>query len=554
MFQGLNTVYSTSSLMLVSCICLLACDSRPIERATPQAKPAPPTVVRDAPQTLKAAEDRVRATGARVNQLVRLLAAKPAPQDNLNIARHFVGHFLEGVPKTSMAPYSFGGFTKEMRRLLGTEALRGVGCQTKVRQVGTTLGSLKASFKIHCAAQVKEPRPCATQVEGWLSFIPGKDAWTLTRSEIRSAHKSCAERAYFVDATEKVGLSHLGPAFHAQGQEATHWQGAASGDVNGDGRWDIFVPGRKRNHLYLNTADSGFVEVAKAWGVAQPAGGTGVVFFDYDNDGDQDLFVGYPGAHPTRSPGGVRAFRNERQKSFIDRSTALGFTRHHAAYPLVVLDANNDGYLDLYVGAYGHLLTAPNNSWVNATNGEADALYLNQGGRLFRLTGSIGGNGFTYAAGAVDIDRDGTQDIYAGHDFGPNALYRNEGGSTFSDQAGKHGLEAPGNAMGVTFADFDSDGRLDVIVTHMSSTAGDRILRHVEAELPPEHLDSLRPFASGNAILLRRGATFRPLPAGSVGLESGWAWGPAVADFDLDGDLDLYVANGYITGQSPHDT
>jgi hypothetical protein len=553
MFQGHTSISAVSFSMAAWCVVLGACDGNHTVSPDPVAKAEVHTEPTLQTQTLQVAEHQVRSAGVRVEAVVRQFASETPPSEGVRIGSDFSGHFREGVLGDERTVQSYRELAGMMRALLGKEALGSLGCKTKVPQVIQTQNGVRALFKVHCAADAKESKRCATRVTGWLDFIPMKAAWILTHSAIHTADKTCAEKTYFEDLTMEVGLSHRGLPFHAQGKEATHWQGAASGDVDGDGRWDIFVPGRKRNHLYLNTAASGFVEVAEAWGVDQPPGGTGVVFFDYDNDGDQDLFVGFPGAHPTNAPGGIRAFRNERKKRFLDRSEPLGFIQHHAAYPLVVLDANNDGYLDLYVGGYGHLLTTPNNSWVNATNGAADALYLNQGGRSFRRTDAINGNGFTYAAGAVDIDHDGQQDIYAGHDFGPNALYRNVNGS-FTNTAKDRGVQAPGNAMGVTFADFDSDGGLDLIVTHMSSTAGDRILRHVQDELPAEHLVSLRPFASGNAILLRRGETFVPLPTGSVGIESGWAWGPAVADFDLDGDLDLYVVNGYITGESAHDT
>jgi hypothetical protein len=140
-------------------------------------------------------------------------------------------------------------------------------------------------------------------------------------------------------------------------------------------------------------------------------------------------------------------------------------------------------------------------SWHKATNGTPNLLFINQGGLTFREAArewGVDDRRWSYAAAFADVNGDGKPDLYVANDFGENALFVNRGGR-FDDEAKARGVLDPGNGMGADFGDYDNDGLLDLVVTNMSSTAGNRILgRMFPAATPQENV--LKKLASGNSL------------------------------------------------------
>ena len=160
---------------------------------------------------------------------------------------------------------------------------------------------------------------------------------------------------------------------------------------------------------------------------------------------------------------------------------------------------------------------------------------------------------WTYAAGFLDIDEDGDQDLYLANDFGENALYLNDGG-IFTEAAEQFGIVDPGFGMGVSFGDYDNDGDLDLHVTNMSSTAGNRILKLLYPE-QHEIRQSLGKQAAGNSLYENQGDSgFSDVTSVIGGLSGGWAFGGGFVDFDNDGWADLYTPNGFVSGKTMKDT
>ena len=109
--------------------------------------------------------------------------------------------------------------------------------------------------------------------------------------------------------------------------------------------------------------------------------------------------------------------------------------------------------------------------------------------------------------------------------------------------------------MGASWGDLDNDGRLDLYVVGPASSAGSRILERLRGSVHATVMSDLVRLASGNALFLgREGGTFEAAPAGFGAAGAGWAWGSALSDLDLDGALDVFCVNGFVTGDLPQDT
>ena len=166
----------------------------------------------------------------------------------------------------------------------------------------------------------------------------------------------------------------------------------------------------------------------------------------------------------------------------------------------------------------------------------------------------VGGSAWSYAAAAADYDADGVIDIAVANDYVENALYRGLGDGTYQDVAAAVGVLDVGNGMGSTWGDLDCDGQLDLYVSNMSSSAGNRILKRFADRQRSSTENVLFKLAGGNSVFLQRGGKFERLDPKAGGIGASWAWGSSLLDLDLDGDLDIYVANGFISGDSLKDT
>jgi hypothetical protein len=380
----------------------------------------------------------------------------------------------------------------------------------------------------------------------------GDEPWRIGVFELESLESLVSTEDLFSEVAFPAGVSALFPPF-GEGQNAgfvSH--GAAAADVDGDGLLDLAATGVERNYLYLNRGDGTFADVSEESLVGLAPRGSGALFFDFDNDGDQDLFFAAVGRQilleNRQIPDGELRFWDISEKAGVDRP-AVGFS-------VVAADVNADGFTDVYVCSYNRYGTVMPNSWHRATNGTPNLLFLNQGDGTFRESASqwgVADSRWSYAAGFVDIDEDGDQDLYVANDFGENAFYRNDG-DRFVDVAESLGLKDPGFGMGVSFGDYDNDGDLDLHVTNMSSTAGQRILKSLYPE-GHEIRETLYKQAAGNSLYENTGgARFRSVTEEVGGLAGGWAFGGGFVDFDNDGWQDLYTPNGFVSGKTMDDT
>ncbi|NRA93555.1 MAG: VCBS repeat-containing protein, partial [Psychroserpens sp.] len=231
-----------------------------------------------------------------------------------------------------------------------------------------------------------------------------------------------------------------------------------------------------------------------------------VIWVDYDNDGDNDLFV-------TRLDGINLLYQNDGSYNFTDVTTAAGFSGFNilSTYGATFGDIDNDGFLDVFLSNKDVSGTIPNK------------LYHNNGDGTFTDISIISGispdGHLTFCASFFDFDKDGFQDIYMSNDRfnNKNILYKNNGDNTFTDVSLVSGSDIAANAMSTTIDDFDYDGWLDIYITNT---------------------------VEGNHLLKNNGdGTFTDIaiPAGlsfnSIG------WGANFFDADNDMDLDLYVSS-----------
>ena len=385
--------------------------------------------------------------------------------------------------------------------------------------------------------------------------------WVIDRLEFTSYNFKTLSQAPYVEVTSAAGVGHTFARFGSDQNRSFHFNGAAAGDVDGDGDWDLFVPSDERNFLYIAQPDGTYTEEAVQRAVDQPDDGTGAVFLDYDNDGDQDLFVAQVGWAFEDDRGGHHCalYTNDGTGKFTHASELAGLGSPFVAYSPTVFDFDGDGWLDIFLSCYGMVEREHNNSWFQATNGYPNALLRNLGeGKGFEDVATklgMAGSRWSYASAAADIDLDGDPDLYVANDYGDNEFWINAGDGTFEQQSDARGVTDRGNGMGVSFGDLNQDGRLDLYVSNMSSTAGNRILDRLKDSIDQETYLVLRKLAAGNSIFFQeQDGNLKRLPKNAGGVGASWAWSANLADLNLDGRLDIFCTNGFVTGNLAFDT
>jgi enediyne biosynthesis protein E4 len=329
--------------------------------------------------------------------------------------------------------------------------------------------------------------------------------------------------------------------------------GIAFYDYDDDGWLDIFIVNGSRlegfpagteptSHLFRNNRDGTFTDVTAKAGLAHSGWGQGVCVGDYDNDGWDDLFVTYYGKNVLYHNNGDGTFTDVSQKAGV----AGKRTRWNTGCAFV--DYDRDGRLDLFVANYidMDLATAPVPEsgpclykgvmvacGPPGLQGGKNILYHNNGDGTFadvsEAAGIFRANG-TYGLGVLtaDFDNDGWPDIYVANDSTASALYHNKKNGTFEDVAIEAGCALspdgkPQAGMGVSAADYDLDGNLDLVKTNF---AGDT--------------PSLYHNIGGGSF---EDATF----AAGLGAHTQFlGWGCGFFDFDNDGWPDILICNGHV--------
>jgi hypothetical protein len=353
----------------------------------------------------------------------------------------------------------------------------------------------------------------------------------------------------FTDVTAQAGIhfKHNSGAFGKKYLPETLGNGCAFLDYDNDGWQDILIinstawPERKTPRsfpaLYHNNQDGTFTDVTRQAGLAVEMYGIGVAAADYDNDGNQDIYV--TGVGPNH------LFRNLGNGKFADVTTRAGVGDPGFSTSAAWFDYDNDGKLDLFVANYVDWavekdqlcsLDGKNKSYCTPQSyqGQSPTLYHNRGNGTFEnVTQRAGLNDPTcksLGVALLDYNSDGWMDLFVANDTEPNRLYKNNGNGSFTDEAVTAGVafSEAGTAragMGVDAADYDGSGRQGVVIGNFTN-------------------ESMALYFNDGSGLFTDEA-----PKSGIGKMSAQSLTFAVFffDYDLDGLLDVFAANGHVS-------
>ena len=393
-------------------------------------------------------------------------------------------------------------------------------------------------------------------VQQWSSNAAGDDR----------SREAALERYGFVlgESAREFGIdfTHQAPDLdskieHVMPEVASVGASVSVADYDQDGYADLYVTNSKRgtsNALYRNQGDGTFDDVAPDLGLAalnRTGTGTsmGSVWGDYDNDGDEDLFV--------YKWGRCVLFRND-AGSESGTASEVGFTRVTDALEglpewmnantAIWLDVNRDGHLDLFVGGfYAEELNLWDlettrmmpESYEYATNGGQNYLFLNQGDGTFTdVSEDVGltDTRWTLAAVASDLNGSGYPDLFLANDFGADQLFINEDGKRYRDASKASNVgQVPKSGMNASMGDVLNQGERALYVSNLTEQGV---------------------LVQGNNLWMADSVEGGGIPefdnmASTMGVaKAGWSYGAQFGDLNNDGWQDLFVVNGFYSGET----
>jgi len=316
----------------------------------------------------------------------------------------------------------------------------------------------------------------------------------------------------FEDVATQVGVN------YSYG-DSEYGGGVSFADFNNDGWDDITYATEDGAQIYFFENNNGVFNLVTLNGISNTYKTKQVIWIDYDNDGDKDLFV-------TAIEGVNEFYRNDGGMNFTNISSTIGFFQTDLfTYGTSFGDIDNDGDLDAFIS-----------NRTSTEQNQRNYLYRNDEGTFVDITQSSGipiedeeGNEnsqLSFCTMFFDYNKDGFQDIYLANDKTDNInrLYKNLGNGTFEDVSVASGSGIAVNAMTTTLGDYNNDGWFDIYITNtQSSQAG-----------------------NGNVLLKNNGdGTFTNVAEETGTTFNSLAWGAVFLDADNDTLLDLYVSGGY---------
>jgi hypothetical protein len=427
---------------------------------------------------------------------------------------------------------------------------------------------LKWDLRIQCVSQAGVRSEIAFFCSMDLSHLNeqmGSDSGWITSFQIDRARHSRSERELMADVTVGSGIriKRLADNWNRTGPPYPPDHGNMRVfDYDRDGRYDLLISDDGRNHLYRQLPGGGFKDVTKQVGLRVPKGQriTGEVIADLDGDGLEDYLVsgGVPTA-PGEEKKSISRYRNTTHafKNMGDGTFqrippgkhGLG-TQIINRFGVAVVDYDRDGKLDLYLVQAGKWPERNTRArWIGDKTTREGVLIRNLGDWKFEevtvKAGMAGENVDSYGSVWLDIEQDGDDDLFLANHMGTNVIWENQGDGTFKKQNLPESFG--GFSMGATTGDLDGDGRSEVYVANMYSSAGARVMDNLRSDDYPEGIfDYIQGFVTGNELYHNDDQEgLRPAGVSSGVDNSGWAYGPTMVDLDGDGRLDLYSPAGF---------
>jgi len=337
--------------------------------------------------------------------------------------------------------------------------------------------------------------------------------------------------------------------------------GVAVGDINNDGLPDIlFTANMRPNKLYLNLGGMRFRDITREAGLEGREGGwkTGVTMADVNGDGLLDIYICYSGK-VDEALRRNQLFINQGNLHFLEKAKDYGLDDPGYSTQAVFFDYDNDGDLDMFL--LNHNVKKIDNMELAKYRTETDELagdklYENQGGHFTDVSKKAGirQNPLTFGLGIAiaDINKDGWQDVYVTNDYNePDYCYLNNGNGTFTESSGVAFRHMSQFSMGVDIADYNNDGLPDIVTLDMlpPDNRRQKLLQLQENYESFELMISqdLHKQYMRNMLQLNNGdGTFSEIGQLAGVSNTDWSWCPLLADFDNDGYKDLFITNGYM--------
>jgi len=339
--------------------------------------------------------------------------------------------------------------------------------------------------------------------------------------------------------------------------------GVAVGDINSDGLPDLLFTGNMRpNKLYLNLGGFKFKDItdqaSPALGGRKDGWKTGVTMADVNGDGRLDIYVCYSG----KKADDVRRnqlFINQGDNKFQEQASQYGLDDPGYSTQAAFFDYDNDGDLDMFL--LNHNIKKIDNMEFARYKGEVDALagnklFKNDGGHFTDVSKVAGivQSPLTFGLGiaVADINKDGWQDIYVTNDYNePDYLYLNNKNGTFTNRSQEMLRHHSQFSMGVDIADFNNDTQPDIFTLDMLPADNHRQkslqLQENYEVFELQQQQGLYPQYMRNMLHLNNGdGTFSEIGQLAGVSKTDWSWCPLIADFDNDGYKDIYISNGYL--------